>query len=245
MNAPLYDAIGIDYARLRRPDPRIAARIDTALGRARTVVNVGAGAGSYEPAHRDVTAVEPSREMIAQRSADAAPAVRAGAEALPFDDDAFDAAMAVLTVHHWSDRAAGLREMARVARGPVVVLSVDPAHGGFWLYDYFPGLAALDAATMPGTEVFGAVLKRCRIETVPVPHDCVDGFLAAWWRRPAAYLDERVRRATSPFHLIDGVEEGVARLERDLKTGRWHRRYGGLLTMEALDCGYRLIVARG
>lgn len=239
--ATLYDSIGIDYAQARRPDPRFATLIDAALGDAVTVVNVGAGAGSYEPAHRQVTAVEPSAEMIRQRPAGAAPVVQASAERLPFADDHFDAAMAVLTVHHWSDKAAGLAELRRVSRGPVVILTYDPAFRGFWLADYFPELVTLDDQQMPPMSDYAAVLGAVSIHAMPVPHDCADGFLCAYWRRPHAYLDPRVRAGMSSFQRIAGVAAGLERLESDLADGSWHARYGSLMALEALDLGYRLV----
>jgi SAM-dependent methyltransferase len=239
-----YDSIGIDYARLRQPDPRIAARIEAALGDARTVLNVGAGTGSYEPADRAVTALEPSAEMIRQRPAGAAPAVQGVAEALRFPDQSFDAAMAMLTVHHWTDQRRGLAELRRVARGPIVILTYDPAFRGFWLADdYLPALTALDEAKMPPLTLYREVLGDVRIEPVPIPHDCRDGFLCAYWRRPAAYLDPRLRAAMSSFHLIGDVSGPIAQLEADLASRVWQARHGQLLTREELDLGYRLVVA--
>lgn len=238
-----YDTIGIDYARLRRPDPRIAAQIEAALGDARSVINVGAGTGSYEPPGRQVTAVEPSAAMIRQRPPGAAPVVQASAEALPFRDDSFDAAMAVLTVHHWQDQPRGLAELRRVARGPVAILTFDPAFRGFWLADYLPGLVALDEAQMPPIGSYAAALGPVTINPVPIPHDCLDGFLCAYWRRPAAYLDERVRAAMSSFWALGDVSREIARLGDDLASGAWDARHGGLLNRAELDCGYRLVVS--
>ena len=238
-----YDTIGIDYADLRKPDPRIAARLWRALGDAVTVLNVGAGAGSYEPAGREVTALEPSREMIRQRSTTAAPAIQGEAEALPFPDRSFDAAMAVLTVHHWSNKARGLREMRRVSRGPVVLLTFDPAHRDNWLLDYFPGLTSLDDRQMPPLSEYERHLGPVAISPVPVPHDCSDGFLYAYWRRPAAYLDPRVRSGMSSFWALPGIEEGLERLACDLDSGEWVRCYGAQLELGELDAGYRLVVA--
>ncbi len=239
----LYDTIGIDYANLRQPDPRIAAPILAALGDAKSVVNVGAGAGSYEPADRIVTAVEPSAEMISQRRPDQAKIVQASAESLPFDDNSFDAAMAVLTVHHWSDQAAGLAEMRRVARSRAVMLTFDPAFRDMWLLDYWPQLAQLDDDQMPALDFYEKHWGPVDIATVSVPHDCIDGFLYAFWRRPSAYLDPRIRQGSSSFWRIDGVEEGLARLEQDIASGDWHQRYASLLDRTELDMGYRLIVA--
>lgn len=238
-----YDTIGVDYSNLRKPDPRIAARIHAALGEAKTVVNVGAGAGSYEPSDRQVTAVEPSAEMIGQRPAALGRAIQGVAEDLPFEDNAFDAAMAVLTVHHWTDQAKGLRELRRVSRGPVVILTFDPTLRGFWLEDYFPRLAALDDKQMPLMSDYEPSLGSVRIETIPVPHDCEDGFLYAYWRRPAAYLDPKIRAAMSSFWALGDVTAEEAELRADLKSGAWVRKYGHLLEMDEYDSGYRLVVA--
>lgn len=238
----LYDTIGLNYQDLRRPDPRIAAVIDAALGNARTVVNVGAGTGSYEPAHRQVTAVEPSAAMIAKRACGAAKAVQASAEELPFADDAFDAAMAVLTIHHWPDKSAGLRELRRVTRGPIVLLTFDPASRP-WLTDYLPELATLDEANMPALSDYARWLGPVRIAPVPVPHDCSDGFLYAYWRRPAAYLDPVIRSGSSSFWALPNLDEGLSRLEADLRSGAWQARHAELLDAETYDAGYRLVIA--
>jgi SAM-dependent methyltransferase len=236
----LYDTIGIDYAQLRKPDPRIAAQIERALGSAQTVLNVGAGAGSYEPANRAVTALEPSAEMIRQRPAGAAPAVQGSAGEIPFPDQSFDAVMGVLTIHHWPDQQQGIREMCRVARERVVLLTFDPSARP-WLTDYLPELAALDEVAMPSLEMLADWLGPVAIEPVLVPHDCSDGFLYAYWRRPAAYLDPRVRKGSSSFWKIAQAEAGFARLAEDLASGAWEQRYGSLLEHESYDAGYRLI----
>ena len=238
-----YDMIGVDYANLRKPDPRIGAMIGNALGDARTILNVGAGTGSYEPASRAVTAVEPSIGMIRQRPLPAASVVQGWAEALPFTDDAFDAAMAVNTVHHWADKAAGLAEMRRVTRGRIVLLTFDPMHRGGWLLDYFPRLATLDDAQMPRIEDYRRWLGPVDVTPVPVPHDCVDGFLYAYWRRPRAYLDPKVRAAMSSFHALGDVTAGLEKLQSDLDSGAWVARYGALLDLDACDVGYRLVTA--
>ena len=237
----LYDRIGLNYANLRRPDPRIARRIEAALGGAETILNVGAGAGSYEPAGRRITAVEPSAGMIAQRPAWGAAVVRASAEALPFADNSFDAAMAILTIHHWSDKERGVAEMRRVTRGKLVFLTCDPSFRGFWLADYFPALVTLDEGQMPAMADFARWLGPVSVSPVPIPRDCTDGFLAGYWRRPAAYLDERARSAMSSFWALGDVSEGLARLASDLKSGEWERRHADLLDRETLDCGYRLV----
>jgi SAM-dependent methyltransferase len=242
MNA-IYDRIGIDYSQLRRPDPRIASRILEALGPAQTVLNVGAGTGSYEPRDRRVTAIEPSLEMIRQRPASAAPAMQGKAEALPFADQSFDACMAVLTVHHWGDKKQGMAEMRRVTRGPIVVVTFDPAHRGAWLNDYFPELVTLDETQMPCMSDYEQWLGPVRIEPLPIPRDCTDGFLYAYWARPAAYLDEAVRSGISSFWKIGGLQAGLLRLRRDLESGEWECRYGELRAQEECDLGYRLVTA--
>jgi SAM-dependent methyltransferase len=240
---PLYDRIGAGYPKTRQPDPRIARAIHDALGDAQRVVNVGAGAGSYEPLDREVVAVEPSEVMIAQRPPGAAPAVRASAEALPFEDGAFDAAMAVLTDHHWPDRAGGLRELRRVARRRAVVFSFDVTlNESDWLArDYLTTFRPEGMAIEEIAEHLGAQ----RIEAVPVPADCRDGFLYAYWRRPRAYLDQRVRDGISVFRLMPPgeVEAAIAALRADLESGEWERRNADILSLDELDLGYRLFVA--
>jgi SAM-dependent methyltransferase len=210
------------------------------------VVNVGAGAGSYEPKDREVTAVEPSETMLAQRRRDAAPAVRAHAEELPFPDDAFDASMAVLSDHHWRDHERGLREMRRVARRRVVIFTWEPASVlDTWIVrDYLREFQDL----VPSGYTLAETARRlggARIEPVPIPHDCRDGFFHAYWRRPHAYLDESVRAAISAFALMpaDAVERALERLEADLASGEWERRNADLLELDELDAGYRLVVA--
>ena len=239
----VYDTIGAGYAALRKPDPRIAEAINRALGAARIVLNVGVGAGAYEPVDRSVTALEPSAEMIRQRSLDAAPVLLGVAEDLPFRDDAFDAAMAVLTVHHWSDVEAGLLEMRRVAKNRVAILTFDPARPYFWLADYIPEIVELDQPIMPVLGAYDRFLGKTSVQIVPVPHDCTDGFLGAYWRRPRAYLDARARAAISTFAKLGDVSTALGKLENDLDTGVWAERYGRLLMLESLDIGYRLVIA--
>ncbi|MFE6365597.1 class I SAM-dependent methyltransferase [Streptomyces sp. NPDC057806] len=241
-----YNSIGTTYGGTRRPDPRIAARIHQALGDATTVINVGAGTGSYEPSHT-VLAVEPSSVMIAQRPAGSAPAVEASAEALPVAEKSVDAAMALLTVHHWSSLEAGIGELRRIARRRIVILTFDPdVNHSFWLLrEYLPEAAAFDRTRAVAVDRLATLLSDARIEPVPIPHDCTDGFLAAFWRRPHAYLDPHVRAGISLFAQIsdDVLQPGLARLEDDLSRGRWHERHADLLDREALDTGYRLLVA--
>jgi SAM-dependent methyltransferase len=242
----LYDRLGVGYTTTRREDPRIAAAIHAALGDAVTVVNVGAGTGSYEPSGRRLVAIEPSPVMIAQRPRDAAPAIIATAEALPLADDGVDAAMAVLTDHHWSDRARGLAEMRRVARRRAVVFQHDPSVGDrFWLTrEYLPTFRRrLEGKVL--AEMMAPLGDDLEFRPVPIPHDCTDGFMAAHWRRPHAYLDPRVRDGISVFHLLptDEVEQAVARLRADLDSGAWERRHADLLECDELDLGFRVIVA--
>ena len=243
-SAQLYDTIGATYTLTRRTDPRIAAQAWAAFGDARTVVNVGAGTGSYEPSDRAVTAVEPSAVMRAQRPAGAAPCVDAVAESLPFDDQSFDAAMAFATVHHWQDPIAGLREMRRVARR-VVVFTLDPVEScRFWLTrDYLPEFADLLAGRPPLTEL--ARVIGARIEPVLIPRDCADGFYEAYWRRPEAYLDENVRRGISVWARVgpDAEARAVRSLRGDLASGRWAVRNRGLAGLDAAELGLRLLIA--
>jgi SAM-dependent methyltransferase len=244
----VYDRIGGQYREGRQEDPRIAAAICAALDGAASVVNAGAGAGSCEPRDRLVVAVEPSAVMLAQRQPGAAPAVRARAEALPFGDGSLGAAMGVLTVHHWSDRARGLAEMRRVARGPVVLFVRDPrAVPSWWLHDYFPATRRLAASReTPLGELASLLGRPLEVIPVPIPADCADGFEAAYWCRPHAYLEPRVWRAMSALALISGNERdlGMRRLRDDLASGEWRRRRGHLLGLRELDLGYRVVVAR-
>jgi SAM-dependent methyltransferase len=241
----VYDGIGLVYARHRRPDPRIASQIERALGQARTIVDVGAGTGSYEPGDRVVVAVEPSVVMAAQRPAGAAPLVRAVAEQLPFADDAFDAALAVFTIHHWSDVVGGLREMARTARG-AVVLTFDPElHSRFWLFDeYVPEVTDLAHHNVLPPDAVAEVLGAQRVEPVMIPFDCVDGFNWAYWRRPEAYLDPEVRACMSGLASLPGdlVARRMERLRADLADGTWRARHGDLLDAAVIDGGIRLVI---
>jgi SAM-dependent methyltransferase len=199
----IYDTIGVNYADLRKPDPRICQAILDALGPGGAVVNVGAGTGAYEPTDREVVAVEPSIEMIRSRPSISAPSIQASAEDLPFGDASFDSGMAILTVHHWPDKAAGLRELRRVTRGKVVVLTFDPAARP-WLTDYVPELALLDEAQMPALADYEKWIGPVRIEPLAIPHDCTDGFLYGYWRRPYAYLDPRLRSGSSTEGCVRG-----------------------------------------
>ena len=242
----LYDTIGLTYTATRRTDPRVAALINRALGDARSVINVGAGSGAYEPP-QTVLAVEPSTVMIRQRPAGAAPVVQARAEALPVADGAVDAALAVLTVHHWTDLEAGVAELRRVARRRIVVLTWDhEVTREFWLLrEYLPEAAAVDQEMAIEVDRLAALLGGARIEPMPVPHDCTDGFAAAYWRRPAAYLDPVVRAGISMLARAgdERLRGGLDRLAADLESGRWQAQHPDLLDREDLDVGYRLLIA--
>ena len=244
----LYDVLGRTYSATRRADPRVAAQIGQALAGCTSVVNIGAGTGSYEPA-QTIAAIEPSEVMIGQRAPGTAPAVRAVAERVPLRDNCADAALAVLTVHHWTDPAAGIAEMRRIARHRLVLLTWDADVTGekFWLLsEYLPEARATDAALAVPVGALMSLLTDPVITPVPVPHDCVDGFLAAFWQRPEAYLDPAVQAGMSSFAKTSPslVEAGLARLAADLQSGRWHREHAGLLELAELDLGYRLITAR-
>lgn len=243
-----YGAIGASYARYRRPEPVIERQILTALGEARSVLNVGAGAGSYEPTDREVTAVEPSASMRAQRPPNLVPAIDAVAEDLPFADDSFDAAMASVTVHQWSDLERGLGEMRRVTRGPVVLLVCDPTRmQEYWLNDYIPEVRAVEASRFPTLDRIAAALgDEVEVQPVPIPLDCRDGFNEAYYGRPEAFLDPQARLACSSWSLVPA--EAIARFERelsrDLASGAWDRKYGRWREEPFFDGPLRLVIGR-
>jgi SAM-dependent methyltransferase len=240
--------MGRGYRAVRQPDPRLASKIEAALGDSQTVVNVGAGAGSYEPVGRWVLAVEPSSVMIAQRPPEAAPVLQTTVEDLPLADGTVDAAMAILTVHHWPDIEAGLRRLLRVARQRIVIVTMDVATlARLWIIDdYLPELLGEHAARFPSINRLRELLPNSCVEVLAVPRDCTDGFLAALWARPHALLDPATRAATSPWYELPAatVEAALARLERDLQDGTWRERYGHLLEQAELDVGLRLITSR-
>jgi SAM-dependent methyltransferase len=239
----LYDNIGGTYSERRRSDPRIAAAIEQAVAGCKSILNVGAGTGSYEPASRFVVAVEPSRTMIAQRRATAAPVVQGCAEALPFGDGSFEAVLGILTVHHWKDQTRGLSECARVARNRVVLLTNDfDVCANFWLFDYFPELR-VDRDLFPNIARFEEAYGSLETIALPIPADCSDGFLGAYWKRPGAYLDPMVRQSISTFSKIGNIDRQLARLESDIASGAWEQRYRGLMDLEALDLGYRILIS--
>ena len=243
----LYDRIGRDYASIRKADRRWAAAILSAVGNATTVLNVGAGAGSYEPTDRPVIALDPSATMLRQRARNAAPAMAAAAEAIPCHDGAFDCTTAILTIHHWTNWRAGLAEVKRVTRRRIVVLTADVFRDDepFWLKEYFPGINAWDRAHIQPIDDVLQELWPARVERLPVPADCTDGFCGAYWRRPAAYLRPEVRNGISGFSQIGDreTEQGLSRLQADLDSGVWNERYGGLLDRDEIDIGYGLVIA--
>jgi SAM-dependent methyltransferase len=245
VKAPAYDRMGLDYSEVRRADPRFEAAIWSALGEAKAVLNVGAGAGSYEPKDREVVAVEPSMVMIEQRPRAAAPAIQGVAESLPLEDKSVDATMGVFTMHHWDDIEQGLAEVLRVTRDRVVFLTLDlDVTAGMWLVrDYLPEIVEYDRRAFPSIERLEVALPGLRVETLPVPSDCADGFCIALWSRPEAYLDPGVRRASSIWHLLPPsvVDRGLSKLRHDLESGAWDHRYGGLRAQSSLDVGIRLV----
>ena len=245
-----YGTIGVDYARYRRPEPGIAARIRDAIGDAHTLLNVGAGAGSYEPTDLEVTAVEPSATMRAQRPPHLTPAVDAVAEHLPFDDDSFDAAMATFTVHQWPRLEAGLAEVRRVTRGPIAVLTADPARlTRFWLNEYAPEVLTAEAGRYPTMERLVDALggpARASVQSIPIPLECTDGFNEAYYGRPEALLDPGARRANSAWSFVGEDVDGrfVERLTNDLRDGSWDARHGALRSSPEFEGSLVLVVGR-
>jgi len=245
-----YESTGIGYEQQRRPDPRIAQAILAALGDSSTVLNVGAGAGSYEPTDRYVLAVEPSAAMRARRQAIAAPpAIDASAQLLPLDDDAVDAALAVLTIHQWGDAlVGGLREMRRVASGPVVILTLDSTKlQQFWLYEYLPARAQIEQQRFPAIENIRQVLGgTSTVESVPIPLDCSDGFVEAFYGRPESFLDPAVRAAQSAWQFLDKseIDRGLAKLTDDIHSGSWDRRHGHLRETLTYTGRLTLVIAK-
>jgi ubiquinone/menaquinone biosynthesis C-methylase UbiE len=245
MSRAAYDKIGVNYTDFRRADPRLEARVWAALGDAGSVVNVGAGTGSYEPRDRELIAVEPSALMIAKRPPGSAPAIEGVAEALPLGDDSLDAAMGVFTIHHWSDLDAGLAEMRRVARERIVLLTIDAEKNTeIWtLAEYFPGAMALEREAMPSMEVLTAALPKAAVEVVPAPSRCRDEFTSALWDRPELFLEPATLRASSLWHRLSAeeIEAGQERLRADLESGRWDEKHGHLRTLPELDVGLRIL----
>jgi SAM-dependent methyltransferase len=250
VTSPVYDTIGRGYVAHRRPDPRWAAVVAAHLAAAAgdLVVNVGAGSGSYEPTHCAIVGIEPSAVMVAQRPAGAAPAVRASASALPLRSGSAAVALAILTVHHWADPAAGLAELCRVAPRRVVLAIDFEMHARFWLLEeYLPEVGDFVRRCAPGSDEIAAAIGATTAVSLPVPPDMQDGVLGAYWCRPEAYLDPAVRANASGLALADPavVAAGIGRLRADLTSGAWHERHAGLLDQSEVDLGYRLLVADG
>lgn len=243
-----YDTIGHGYAQTRQEERVIRDHLHAALGDARTVVNVGAGAGSYEPRDRHVVAIEPSDVMAAQRPTELAPAICAEAGHLPLRDQSVDAAMAILSLHHWDNCERGIRELRRVARGPVILLTYDAdVSGRMWLTsDYMPETAELDRRTFPPPQQLNEWLGgACCIESVPIPRDCADWMLGSFWAHPERVLNSQARAGTSGFARLDPqiVSRVVSEVKRDLESGVWDERHGHLRQLDRFDAGLRLIVA--
>ncbi len=238
-----YDVLAVDYQAYRVPDQRISEQIGAYLENEESVLNVGAGTGSYEPSHCRVVALEPSQEMILKRSSDKADAILGSAENIPFQDDEFDIAMGILTIHHWQNLSRGLAEMKRVAGKKVVLLTWIEDSPRFWVQDYFPEMRDIDRQIFPTLAELESCLGNIEVEVVEIPEDCTDGFMCAYWKRPEAYLDRGVRAAISTFSRMKNHEAGLAKLRVDLESGEWRSRYENLLDASSLDLGYRLVVS--
>lgn len=238
----IYDKIGETYNRERWPDPRIEEKIHRKLLGIRSVLNIGAGTGSYEPKDKIVIGLDPSMVMLKSRLPGAAPCVMGGAEALPFKTSAFECSMVILTMHHWSDWKKGIQEALRICKYRLVIVTWDPGHAGFWLtQDYLREIKKVDSAKFPKMEDLRAALGNISIEPVLIPGDCKDGFMGAYWQRPEAYLDESKRKSISSLALNSSVP-GLEKLRRDISSGEWEKKYGYLRNESELDIGYRLIV---
>ncbi|MEO1652323.1 MAG: class I SAM-dependent methyltransferase [Bacteroidota bacterium] len=242
---PKYDKIGINYTNNRATDPRIAQQLYAALEGASRILNIGAGTGSYEPTNVDLIGIEPSSEMIAQRESGAHPVIQAQAEKLPFEDKSFSHSMAILSIHHWEDRAQAFREVKRVTRDKFVAISWDAGAGPFWLTrDYFPEFFKMDAAHFPNLDELGMYFEEVKMLPIPIPEDCQDGFLAAYWKRPEAYLDPKIRLSISSFSKIADAQPGLDKLKNDLASGLWEQKNAAMLDKTSIDAGYRLIIAK-
>ena len=238
----IYNKIGKSYALGRRTDPEIEAQIHAKLQGATSILNVGAGTGSYEPSDIMVTAVEPSEAMISQRKLSSAPVTKAQAENLPFDDASFSHCMTILSMHHWDNRKKGFAEIKRVTRDRFVAITWDPDSEPFWLTrDYFPEIYDIDKRTFPRLSEFEKSFENIEVSVLKIPANCIDGFLAAYWRKPEAYLDETVRANISTFTKIPDLNKGLDQLQNDIKSGAWKLKNGDLLKAEYLDAGYRIV----
>ncbi len=240
----IYDEIGIDYSVMRRTDPKIAEQLHTELEGATRIVNIGAGTGSYEPADIDLVAVEPSAEMISQRKKDSHPVKQAFAEKLPFEDKTFSHAMTILSMHHWKDRKSAFKEINRVTTEKFVAITWDLKAEPFWLTrDYFPEIYDEDISIFPSLDELNEHFDNVQMKPLLIPEDCIDGFLAAFWKRPKAYLSSQVRQSISSFSKIEKLDEGLQKLKNDLKSGLWEKNNREILESSNLDVGYKLITA--
>ena len=238
-----YDTLAPEYVNYRVADARIEAAIRRHIAPGDKVLNVGAGQGSYEPADCDVTAVEPSPEMIARRAATKVKALQGSAEDLPFGDNCFDTSLAILTIHHWHDIQKGLKELRRVTRGKIIILTWTGHFGDFWLPDYLPEIASIDVELFPSVnQLSGWLGPNTTTEILEIPYDCTDGFMCAYWRRPEMFLIPAARQAISTFSRVSGVSNGLNRLRQDIESGSWNKKYEHLIGKTSLDCGYRLVV---
>ena len=237
-----YDQLTEQYRNHRKPDSRIAARINSHTKGAKQVLNVGSGIGSYEPENCYIVSVEPSREMNTQRKNSNAVLIQGVAENLPFRENAFDISMAILTIHHWSDIESGLKEMVRVSRKRLILFTWIGYGNDFWLENYIQEIRDVDYKLFPSLEKLEMILRNISVETIDIPYDCSDGFMGAYWRRPEAYLDPNVRRAISTFSRLPNIQESLDRLQDDIYSGAWSQKHGHLLEKESLDLGYRLVV---
>lgn len=239
----LYDKIGKGYSIGRREDPRIASDIFQFLIDADSILNIGAGAGSYEPSGKYLVAIEPSQKMISQRPINAAPVMQAFAESLPCSDKAFTHSMTVLSMHHWADRETAFKEIKRVTKKRFIAVTWNPDSQPFWLTeDYFPEIHTIDASIFPSLAEMKKQFSTVDFYPLNIPTDCIDGFTAAYWARPHAYLDPLVRSSMSTFSRISGVESGLQKLAEDLGSGLWAKKYGYLTSREELDVGYGIAV---
>ena len=239
----LYDDIGINYSSGRKTDPNIAAQIHPELKGSGSILNIGAGSGSYEPQSVNLTAIEPSNEMIKQRAPGSYPVCRAKAEYLPFADNAFSHSITILSMHHWKNRIQALAEIKRVTVNRFITVTWDPADNLFWLTrDYFPEIYSIDRKIFPKISEFYDLFENVTVKALLIPAECRDGFMAAYWRKPHAYLDKQVRDGISTFHKISNLDNGLHKLEQDLKDGRWLQKYAELLKLEFIDVGYKIIV---
>ena len=242
---PIYDNIGRNYSVTRCTDPKVAAQLYPELEGATRIINIGAGTGSYEPEDAPLVAVEPSAKMIAQRKAGSHRVEQAFAEKLPFEDNSFSHAMTILSMHHWGDRSQAFSEINRVATDKLVAITWDPTSEPFWLTrDYFPEIYETDKRIFPDLDELKDHFDDVVMRPLLIPSDCEDGFFAAFWKRPDAYLDPNVRQATSPFSKVERLEEGLQKLADDLASGAWAKQNAAILALASLDVGYRLITAK-